>query len=185
METHKKPIEEITFSDLRPHYQTGRAVHISGTGRDKVFGYRHGVMTDCGDLERAEWMRQAKQVIERNGEQELYRHLLEWEIGQEDSCYLTDEQLEYQALDSCISRIFDDQKWVDYIPFNQKYRPEVLSKADLVWVKCTACGKRQQMTRVRYEYLCSTFESQLYCTNCCSYATLILTEPPEEGAGNG
>ena len=185
METNKTPAEKITFSDLRPHYQTGRAVHISGTGRNKVFGYRHGVMTDLGDLARDEWKRLAKQVIERSGEQELYQNLLEWEIGQENDGYLTDEQLEYQTLDSCMSRVFDDQKWVDYIPFNQKYRPEVLDKADLVWVKCTACGKRQQMTRVRYEYLRSTFESQLYCTNCGGFATLSLAELPEEGTGNG
>ena len=36
----------LTFADLRVHYYTGRSYLISGEGRDKVFGYRHGVMTD-------------------------------------------------------------------------------------------------------------------------------------------
>lgn len=40
----------LTFADLRVHYYTGRSYLISGEGRDKVFGYRHGVMTDIGDL---------------------------------------------------------------------------------------------------------------------------------------
>ena len=40
----------LTFAALRVHYYTGRSYLISGEGRDKVFGYRHGVMTDIGDL---------------------------------------------------------------------------------------------------------------------------------------
>lgn len=40
----------LTFAALRVHYYTGRSCLISGEGRNKVFGYRHGVMTDIGDL---------------------------------------------------------------------------------------------------------------------------------------
>ena len=57
------------------HYYTGRSYLISGEGRDKVFGYRHGVMTDIGDLPEAEWTRLAKQLIRQSGEQELYQQL--------------------------------------------------------------------------------------------------------------
>ena len=32
----------LTFADLRVHYYTGRSYLISGEGRNKVFGYRHG-----------------------------------------------------------------------------------------------------------------------------------------------
>ena len=59
----------LTFADLRVHYYTGRSYLISGEGRDKVFGYRHGVMTDIGDLPEAEWTRLAKQLIRQSGEQ--------------------------------------------------------------------------------------------------------------------
>ena len=45
----------LTFADLRVHYYTGRSYLISGEGRDKVFGYRHGVMTDIGDLPETEY----------------------------------------------------------------------------------------------------------------------------------
>lgn len=44
----------LTFAALRVHYYTGRSYLISGEGRNKVFGYRHGVMTDIGDLPEAE-----------------------------------------------------------------------------------------------------------------------------------
>ena len=53
----------LTFAALRVHYYTGRSCLISGEGRNKVFGYRHGVMTDIGDLPEAEWTRLAKQLI--------------------------------------------------------------------------------------------------------------------------
>ena len=59
----------LTFAALRVHYYTGRSCLISGEGRDKVFGYRHGVMTDIGDLPEAEWTRLAKQLIRQSGEQ--------------------------------------------------------------------------------------------------------------------
>ena len=55
MSLTQKPIEELKFSDLRVHYGTGRSIHVSGTGRDKKFRYRHGAMTDLGDLEISEW----------------------------------------------------------------------------------------------------------------------------------
>ncbi|MFR7742975.1 MAG: hypothetical protein ACLU3I_06595 [Acutalibacteraceae bacterium] len=44
-----------------------------------MFGYRHGVMTDIGDLPEAEWTRLAKQLIRQSGEQELYQQLFAWE----------------------------------------------------------------------------------------------------------
>ena len=36
----------ITFSDLRIHYGTGRAIHLSGSGKDKKYTYRAGIQTD-------------------------------------------------------------------------------------------------------------------------------------------
>ena len=69
----------LTFSDLRIHYYTGQSYLISGEGRNKVFGYRHGVMTDIGDLTEDERARLAKRLIEQAGEQELYQQLLVWE----------------------------------------------------------------------------------------------------------
>ena len=66
----------LTFAALRVHYYTGRSCLISGEGRNKVFGYRHGVMTDIGDLPEAEWTRLAKQLIRQSGEQELYLSLI-------------------------------------------------------------------------------------------------------------
>ena len=42
---------DVTFRDLRVHYRTGRAVRLTGTGRDKEYTYRVGVQTDLGDIE--------------------------------------------------------------------------------------------------------------------------------------
>ena len=67
----------LTFADLRIHCYTGQSCLISGEGRNKVFGYRHGVMTDIGDLTEDEWARLAKRLIEQAGEQELYAEIYE------------------------------------------------------------------------------------------------------------
>lgn len=60
MENFRNIHRELTFEDLRIHYYTGRSYFISGEGRNKVFGYRHGVMTNIGDLSENEWARLAK-----------------------------------------------------------------------------------------------------------------------------
>ena len=42
--------EKLTHADLRAHYGTGQAVLLSGSGRDKKYGYRNGIQTNIGDI---------------------------------------------------------------------------------------------------------------------------------------
>ena len=135
----------LTFAALRVHYYTGRSCLISGEGRNKVFGYRHGVMTDIGDLPEAEWTRLAKQLIRQSGEQELYQQLFAW--GREQSHWeQSPSQFELDVLSLHMTRLPDNPAWCDFIPFNRKYRPEVLCNAEILWVKCSGCGKPHEMT---------------------------------------
>lgn len=145
-----KRIEEITFSDLRCHYGTGRSIHISGTGRDKKFKYRHGVMTNLGDIEQKEWQELAKALIKRTGEQALFSSLYEWEV-RKNNCGKTKDELEQHTLELHMGRFFDDPKWVDYVPFNAKYRPHVLACANLVWVQCECCQRPGKTTKEQIE----------------------------------
>lgn len=39
----------ISFEDLRIKYSTGRSYVISGTGRNRKYGYRTGKMCNLGD----------------------------------------------------------------------------------------------------------------------------------------
>lgn len=71
--TIKKPREELTFADLRHHFGTGRAYIKSGSGRDRVYGYRRGIMTDIGDIEESEWKGLMLDLIQRSNEMDIYR----------------------------------------------------------------------------------------------------------------
>ena len=70
-------MSEITLEDLRCHFQTGRSYVKSGEGRNRVYGYRTGIQCNLGDIEKSEWMQMVRDVIDREGEQELQRQLLE------------------------------------------------------------------------------------------------------------
>ena len=71
-------MSEISFADLRCRFQTGRSFIFSGEGRNRVYGYRNGVQCALGDLERSQWCEMARELIDRKGEQELYKHLLQY-----------------------------------------------------------------------------------------------------------
>ena len=77
-DTLKKSRNDLTFADLRFHFGTGRAFIKSGSGRDAVYGYRNGVMTDVGDIEESEWAQLMMDLIKRSGEEGLQAQLRLW-----------------------------------------------------------------------------------------------------------
>lgn len=174
---------ELTFADLRVHYYTGRSYLISGEGRNKVFGYRHGVMTDIGDLPEDEWTRLAKQLIEQAGEQELYWQLFAWE-KEYTHWKRNAAQFEQDVLSMHIARLTDDPAWCDFIPFNRKYRPEALQSAEILWVKCTGCGKLHEMTGKQLKNIRARSDGKLYCQKCGDWMLIRPSVSPEEG-GDG
>lgn len=175
----------LTFAALRVHYYTGRSYLISGEGRDKVFGYRHGVMTDIGDLPEAEWTRLAKQLIRQSGEQELYQQLFAWEREQ-SHWEQSPSQFELDVLSLHMARLPDNPAWCDFIPFNRKYRPEVLCNAGILWVKCSGCGKRHEMTGTQLKNIRDRSNGKLYCRECGDWMPVHPCAHPKEGGdGNG
>lgn len=172
----QKPIEKLKFSDLRVHYGTGRSFLISGTGRDKKYGYRHGMMTDLGELEISEWKSLITSLIAYRGEQELQEQLWQW--SKESGWPSRKDELEVHALELHAARIFDDPAWADYIPFNRKYRPEVLETADLVWIQNQCCKNMRQVTRTQYEKMARQGNNAVYCHTCGDWTAVALTETP-------
>ena len=138
-------VANLTFEQIRFMYGTGRAIHISGTGRDKVYDYRNGCMTKLGDIEESEWQALMKFLIERDGEQELFKQLLMWET-EHNFCDSDKKTLERDTLIKHSMRIFEDVKWVDYVRFNQRYRPDELAKAKLVDIVTDCCGTHDVQT---------------------------------------
>ena len=79
MDSTKKSLDHLTFADLRVHYGTGCAFLIRQEYRRNVYGYRKGVKIDLGDLEEKDWIQLATGLIQKSGEQQLQKNLLEWE----------------------------------------------------------------------------------------------------------
>jgi len=125
--TLKKPREDLTFADLRAHFSTGRAYIKSGTGRDRVYGYRHGIMTDLGDIEESEWADLLMELIIRSGELHLHEQLKRW--AKEHCAWLhTKQEVEQYTLKLHSARIFENPKWVAYELFNRAYRDRERNK---------------------------------------------------------
>ena len=126
------------YEDLRVRYRTGRAYVVSGSGRNKVMGYRNGYMTKLGDLERSEWRKLVLERIREAGEEERFDHLHTW-VKEHNFSRMSRGEVEEKALQLHVDRIFDEGAWVHFVPFNQRYRPEVLQRTNLVWVVTDCC----------------------------------------------
>ena len=113
--------DSVTFEDLSVHFFTGRSILLSGSGRDKKYSYRSGVMTDVGDIELSRWRELVHGLIEKAHEQTLHEQLLKWV---KNCCPFqhTREEIETYALELHASRIFDNPKWAAYDEFNRRYR---------------------------------------------------------------
>ena len=182
MDSTKKSLDHLTFADLRVHYGTGRAFLIRQEYRRNVYGYRKGVKTDLGDLEEKDWIQLATGLILKSGEQQLQKNLLEWE-QEHNYCKSSPKEMEMTALELHMARIFDDPLWVAYIPFNRKYRPEVLESARLVWVQTECCGIPGQITQ---EQLDQSAGNALGITcQICGRCSQFQVCTPKEVSGNG
>lgn len=132
-------IHELTCNQLRVHYRTGSAIHISGTGRDKKYSYRKGCMTDIGDILEDDWFALARFIIERDGEQDLYDGLVEY--AKSCAWLHSKSECEEYALQLHMSRIFDDKNWVGYEKFNKMHRPWVLEDDEKGAAQCECESK--------------------------------------------
>ena len=118
-------LQKLTFAQICVQYWTGRSFIVSGAGRDRKYGYRHGCMTQIGDIELSQWKDIIKYLIERDDEQQLQKDLFSWVKHTCRWLHTQKEQEEY-SLSLHASRIFDRKEWIDYVEFNKLYRPEVL-----------------------------------------------------------
>ena len=119
------PVKDLSFSDIRCHYETGRNITEKSIGQYVRNTYRVGVMTNVGDIEKAEWEALVMYLIEKNGEQELFNSMMEW--------YKSNHKWATRSyvLQCYASRLFDDKGWCDFIPFNAKYRPDKVAELQL------------------------------------------------------
>ena len=93
---------------------------------DRVMGYRVGMQCNLGDIEVSDWKAMVRDLVVQTGEQELFDQLLT-HMKEHNYAKLSKSELEQEVLELHAARIFDNPLWVDFIPFNKRFRPEVLS----------------------------------------------------------
>ncbi len=121
-------LDSLTFDDLRDMYGTGRSLLVSGKNSfDKKYVYRRGMMTKLGDIEVSVWYELVEKLIVKHGQETLYVQLQEW-IKENVGWCKTEKEVKDYSLRLHASQIFDNPEWVDYVLFNQRYRPEILKK---------------------------------------------------------
>lgn len=117
-------LNNLKAEDLNWHFGTGQAIS-KGYGRDKVHSYRHGVQTPIGDIELSVWIKAAEYVVERDGLQEEVKRMTPYMRyhGNHLDIYT-------HTLDACLSKLYANIEWVDFIEYNEKYHPELLDLWD-------------------------------------------------------
>lgn len=138
-------VAALTLADIAHELSTGVSI-AQGAGRRKDYSYRSGVITPIGDIEDSLWQSLAEQLIDRCGERWLLKALVDWR-KERNHWKLSAAELHREALESHSHRLFDSEKWVDYIPFNRKYRPELLSGRSFPKIRSRCrCGAVGEVT---------------------------------------
>ena len=160
-------MSDLTFADLRCQYQTGRSYVISGTGRNRIYGYRTGIQCAIGDIEKSEWCQMVQELIREKGEQELYEQLLQ-HLKYQNYARKSFKELEFYALQLHANRIFDNKSWVDFVKFNRKYRPEIASSTRLIWITSECCKRPGEITQAMMD--CHSHDNRVCCPHCGRWA---------------
>ena len=144
MSNTKPSIEELSFDDIRTHYRVGRKLS-EGQGRYRKYSYWFGVQTNLGEIELSEWTALAWELIKRKGEQALFEQLFEF-VKKSHGPNWKDDMKQY-ALELHCSRIFDRPGWVNYLPFNRRYRPESIQTEGIMMIIPSCCPEPGEIMR--------------------------------------
>lgn len=158
-----KDIDKLTFADIRWKFGTGISLDkYMGRGKQRQLvkkDYRHGVMTDIGDIREHIWYELAEALIKREQEEWLLEALIEHYKGSN----LVGKNPKHYCLEIHSNRIFDSKDWVDYIPFNLKYRPELIINETFIEIVPACCKKPALITKELYK---RRREDRAYCPHC-------------------
>ena len=128
---------KLEFEDLRWKYGTFQSVS-TGSGCDKKYSSWSGVKTRIGEIEESVWYQAAEKLIRGKGDPELLGALTRW-CSERNFLKESAGEIRKKALQLHVDRIFDHPRWVDFVPFNRQYRPEILQTAHLVTVVNECC----------------------------------------------
>ncbi len=79
----------------------------------------------------------------------------------------TSEQIAFSVLKQHSVRLFDDPLWVDYLNFNQQYRPEILADVAVARVRSACCQRDFLTTQALLDSSC---DGKTCCQICGRWA---------------
>ena len=162
---------KLEFEDLRWKYGTFQSVS-AGSGRDKKYSSWSGVKTRIGEIEKSVWYQAAERLIREKGEHELLGYLTKW-CSERNVLKESAGEIRKKALQLHVDRIFDNPRWVDFVPFNHRYRPEVLKTARLVTVVSECCQQPGVVTQEQIDAAC---EGTIACPRCGRWSHFEATD---------
>lgn len=143
----------MNFEDLQCHTRSFRVIK-KGKGREKIEETRSGIICNLGDLEQSDWIDKMETLIKESNEWDLQEHLREYVAALPWCNPRLKNYDQYVRLDALIlhsHRIFDDELWVNFINFNEKYRPDALKNLEYVTVISKCCKKPFLVTKKQFE----------------------------------
>ena len=111
----------------------------------KIYPWR-AVKTKLGEIEECDWCKLVEAVIERENEVPLLNALIQW-CNEHNYVSASVSEMRKEALQLHASRIFDNPQWIGFIPFNAKYRPEILNTATISFVRMACCPEAGAVTQ--------------------------------------
>ena len=161
----------LEFQDLCWRYGVFQSTS-TGSGREKKYGSWIGVKTALGEIEEKVWYQAAEKLIQQKGEQELLGYLTQW-CSERNVLKESAGEIRKKALQLHVDRIFDNPRWVDFVPFNRRYRPDVLNTAHLVTVVNECCQKPGVVTQEQIDAAC---EGAIACPCCGRWSHFEVTD---------
>ena len=162
---------KLEFEDLRWQYGVFQSTS-TGSGREKRHGSWIGVKTGLGEIEVKVWCQAAEKLIQQKGEQELLGYLTQW-CSERNILKESADRIRKRALQLHVDRIFDNPRWVDFVPFNRRYRPEALEHAHLVTVVNECCQKPGVVTQ---EQIDASDNGTVACPCCGRWSPFRVIE---------
>ena len=162
---------KLEFEDLQWQYGVFQSTS-TGSGRDKKYSSWSGVKTRIGEIEESVWYQAAEKLIREKGEQELLGYLTQW-CSERNFLKESADRIRKRALQLHVDRIFDNPRWVDFVPFNRRYRPEVLQTTHLVTVVNECC---QEPGVVTQEQIDAAFEGTIACPCCGKWSHFDIVD---------
>lgn len=167
------PIESLSYESIKQgistfHYEDIYSASAGGRRRkEKTLSWSRFV-TPIGSILQDVWYEMAVKIIYHEYDGWLLDALEEWLVEHGSQVYLAgyskaakNEMARKQAIEFTVSKQYENEAWVSYIPFNLKYRRSALEGKVFLKTVSSCCKKPGQISSQVLVY-----NGNYYCPHC-------------------